>query len=446
MKKTRDLTQGNVYANLITFALPFLLANFLQSLYSATDMFVVGHFCGPSAITAVNIGAQIFFLITSTITGCAMGTTVSVGTCIGAKRGTTALRYVNKSIIIFVIIAIILTPLLFMNAHAIAVLLQTPPEALAEAETYIRICAMGMPFIVAFNVLAAILRGYGDSTTPMYIVAIAAFFNVGGDFLLTGYYEMGVSGVAIATVAAQLLSSIAGCYFLYRKAIYITPQFIMAKGQQEIRQILRIGLPLAVQNTLIGISFILLTVIANLRGLIDSSSVGVTESIINVTFLFPSAMLSAISVVTAHNLGAGQRPRAIQSLKAGLVIMSGVGLTLWFICLIMPETLASIFTNEPAVISGTGEYLKSYSIDIFLAGLVFCFNGFLCGEGKSLIVSIHTILTTLTFRVPVAYVLSAAYPDTLFPMGLASPLASFMSLVILALYYQFIYKKVPKGL
>lgn len=440
MREEHDLTKGSVLKVLIRFALPFLFSSFMQAFYGAVDLMVVGRFSGVSAIAAVNIGSQITQIITCFVIGISMGVTVKLARAVGSRDERLAARVVGSALALFALMALVGTPLALWQVDNMAVLLRAPGEALIETIQYTRICFMGLPFIIAFNVIASILRGLGDSKTPMYFVGIACAVNVAGDLILVGVFGMGVTGAAIATAAAQLVSSVCGALYLRRHKF----PFPFSRGDIRLdrpaaKGIMSVGLPIAAQDTLISISFIILTVIANERGLIASSAVGVVEKIIMFMFLVPSAMLSSISAITARNVGAGKPERAVQSVKYGAVIAVSFGAAMCAVSWIFPSFLTGIFSKDAAVILSADEYLKTYSIDCILAALTFCVNGYLCGTEHSMVIFAHNTLSIFLVRVPAAYFLSQRFPESLMPMGLASPLGSAASLLFLAGY--FLWKK-----
>lgn len=431
-----DLTDGNYKLQLLHFALPFLGANMLQALYGATDLFVVGKFNGASAISAVNIGSQIMQIITCFIIGCAMGSTVLIGQHIGAKNKKEASHSLGNTLIFFICLALVLTPLMIILSPKIITLMNTPAEAVDETLKYTMICSIGIPFITAFNVSAAVLRGTGDSKTPLIIVAIACVINIAGDFVLTGALGMDTAGVAIATTSAQLISSICGIILIKHHGLPFTFSIKdMAPSKTILKKIAAIGLPIAAQDTLINISFIILTVIANGRGLIASSAVGVVEKIIMFMFMVPSAMLSAISAFTAHNIGAGKQHRAVCALRFGIIVTVSFGAVMCALSWICPQVFTDIFSSDTAVLIQAGEYLKTYSIDCILVGFTFCINGYLCGCEKSTITFLHNVISIFLVRIPMAWLLSRSFPESLLPMGLASPMGSLMSIFILAIYF-----------
>ncbi len=442
MKKELNLTQGNVFKILVQFALPFLFASFMQAFYGAVDLYVVGRYGGAADIAAVNIGSQTMQIITSFVIGISMGITVRLAHNVGSKNDEEAAYTVGNGILFFLVIAVVITPLMIWQSDNLVSIMKTPIDAVPQTTSYVLICSIGLPFIIAYNVIAAILRGVGDSKTPMYFIGVACVVNVVGDFVLVGVFDRGVAGAAIATVLAQAISSLCGLiYLIYHGFSFPFGRNFIKWRKENIKKIAIVGLPIAMQDTLINLSFIALTVIANARGLVASSAVGVVEKLIMFMFLVPSAMLSSISAITAQNLGAGQRKRAVQTVKYGILIAGLFGVLMCALSWLIPDVLTGIFTEDQDVMKAAGEYLKTYSIDCILVAITFCINGYLCGEDKSIVTFIHSVISIFVVRIPAAYLLSKMFPDSLLPMGLASPLGSVMSIIILAGYFSFIKKK-----
>ena len=437
-----NLITGNPFTVLIRFALPFLLSSFMQTLYGMVDLFVVGLYNDASTTTAVSIGSQVTHMLTVIIIGLAMGSTVKMGYCIGAKDYKTAAKTVGNSFSFFLVISLIFTGILLFSTRGITSIMQTPVESIAETNAYLTVCFAGIPFIVAYNIISSIFRGLGDSKTPMYFVAIACVINIVLDFAFVGGCHLGAMGAALATVLSQAFSTV--CAFLImRKRSF---GFSLKKEDflpdiNLLKDVVKVGLPIALQDGLIQISFIIITIIANSRGLIFAASVGIVEKFIGFLFLVPSAMLSAISTITAQNYGANQKERATLSLKYALGLVLIFGGVMCLLCQFFPETFVSIFTREAAVINAGALYLMSYSIDCIFAGIHFVFSGYFCGIGKSGISFIHNIISILVMRIPGAYFASIWFQDTLYPMGWAAPLGSLISAIICIGFYIWLNRK-----
>lgn len=462
--ESTNLTEGNVKRVLLSFAVPFFFSYAMQAAYGAVDLFVVGKFCQTSAVSAVSIGSQAMQLITSFVVGISMGTTVLIGRSSGENDRAMIKKTIQSSVWILIILSFVLTLLMLLNGQTIAVWMQTPAKALAETKTYIHICSIGIPFIVMFNVNAAIMRGMGNSKTPMQIVGISGLCNVVGDFILSGMLHNGVAGVAVATAASQAVSALISLIALRRLesassrialehpdsgSSRITLEhpdsdschFPFAPDGYCTKKIFAVGLPIAMQDTLINISFMILTLVANRRGLEASSAVGIVEKLISFMFLVPSSMMSAVSTFTAQNSGAHKYDRIHECIIFSIVVTAGFGALMCLISWTIPDILTSIFTKDPRVIEYAGEYIRSYSIDCILVGVTFALNGYLNGIGNSLVTFIHNTLAIFAVRIPAAFLLSSMFPDTMFPMGFASPLGSLFSIIFLVFYFSVKNKK-----
>ena len=462
--KSNNLTEGNVKRVLLSFAVPFFISYAMQAAYGAVDLFVVGKFCQTSAVSAVSIGSQAMQLITSFVVGISMGTTVLIGRSSGENDREMIKKTVQSSVWILIILSFVLTLLMLLNGQTIAIWMQTPAKALAETKTYIHIGSIGIPFIVMFNVNAAIMRGMGNSKTPMQIVGISGLCNVVGDFILSGVLHNGVAGVAVATAASQAVSALISLIALRRQKSASSRialehpdsgssrialehpdsdscHFPFAPDGYCTKKIFAVGLPIAMQDTLINISFMILTLVANKRGLEASSAVGIVEKLISFMFLVPSSMLSAVSTFTAQNSGAHKPDRIRECVIFAILITAGFGALMCLISWTIPDVLTSIFTKDPRVIEYAGEYIRSYSIDCILVGVTFALNGYLNGVGDSLVTFIHNTLAIFAVRIPAAFLLSSMFPDTMFPMGFASPLGSLFSIIFLVFYFSVKNKK-----
>ena len=431
-----NLTTGNPLTVLIKFALPFLLSSFMQTLYGMVDLFVVGLYNDASTTTAVSIGSQVMHMVTVIVIGLAMGATVKIGYCIGAKDYKTTAKTVGNSLSFFAMLSLILTFILLLCTTGITNIMLTPTESISQTNSYLMVCFAGIPFIVMYNIISSIFRGLGDSKTPMYFVAIACVVNIILDFIFVGRFQLGAFGAALATVLAQALSTV--CAFLIMRkhstGFTLKKEDFFPDGKL-LKDMIKVGLPIALQDGFIQISFIIITVIANSRGLIFAASVGIVEKFIGLLFLVPSAMLSAISAITAQNYGAGKKERATLSLQYALALILIFGGVMCLFCQFFPKTFVGIFTKEDAVIKAGALYLMSYSIDCIFAGIHFVFSGYFCGIGKSGISFIHNIISILVMRIPGAYLASVWFKDTLYPMGWAAPLGSLISAVICVGFY-----------
>ena len=432
--KELNLTQGSVPKVLLQFAVPFLVANILQALYGGADLFVVGQYDD----SAVAIGSQVMQTITGIILGITTGTTVLIAIATGAKDNRKVASTIGSSIWLFSITGIILTLLMILLHNQIAEWMHTPTEAMSDTESYILVCSTGILFIIGYNVVCGILRGLGDSKTPLYFIALACIINIVLDFILVGYFHLGAPGAAIATVTAQGVSFATALCFLHRKGFHFefTRRDIRLNGVLS-KRILALGAPIALQDALINVSFLIITVIVNQMGVIASASLGVVEKIIVFAMLPPMAISSAVATMTAQNYGAGLIRRMNQCLLSGIGLALIFGVTVCLYSQFLPETLTAFFSKDPAVISMAAEYLKGYSIDCVIVSFVFCINSYFSGQGNSLFPMIHSLIATFLFRIPLSYWFSQIDSSSLFIMGFAPPLSTIVSLLICIWYLRY---------
>lgn len=431
MQKELDLTQGSVPKVLLQFAVPYLLANVLQALYGGADLFVVGQFDDAASVAGVAIGSQVMQTVTGIILGLTTGITVLIGIATGARNHRELVRIIGSSVWLFGMLGVVLTVVMTVLHNPIARLMHTPVEAMADTEHYLLICSLGIPFIIGYNVVCGILRGLGDSRTPLYFVALACVINIGLDFLLVGGFHLRAMGAAIATVASQGISFLTALWFLHRRgfSFEFTRRDVRLSGRISGR-VLTLGAPIALQDALVNVSFLIITVIVNQMGVVSSAALGVVEKIIVFAMLPPMAISSAVAAMTAQNYGAGLTDRMNRCLRAGIGMALVFGVSMCVYSQFLPETLTSIFTTDPAVIAMGAEYLHGYSIDCIIVSFVFCINSYFSGQGNSWFPMIHSLIATFLFRIPLSWVFSHIDPTSLFWMGFAPPLATSVSLVI----------------
>lgn len=436
--KELDLTQGSVPKVLLQFAVPFLIANALQALYGGADLFVVGQYDDSASVAAVAIGSQVMQTITGIILGITTGTTVLIAISTGAKDNRQVASTIGSSVWLFSVVGIVLTLIMTFFHERIAVLMHTPVEAMADTKSYILICSVGILFIVGYNVVCGILRGLGDSKTPLYFVVLACVINIVLDFVLVGYFHLGPTGAAIATVTAQGTSFATALCFLYRRGFpFEFTRRDIRLDRVLSRKILILGAPIALQDALVNVSFLIITVIVNQMGVIASASLGVVEKIIVFAMLPPMAVSSAVATMTAQNYGAGLIDRMNKCLYSGITMALVFGVTVCVYSQFLPETLTAFFTKDPAVVAMAAEYMRGYSIDCILVSFVFCINSYFSGQGNSIFPMIHSMIATFLFRIPLSYLFSRIDSSSLFIMGFAPPLSTVVSLLICIWYLKY---------
>lgn len=423
--------------NVTSFLLPYILAYFLQILYGLADLFVIGRYCDVDSTTAVANGAQVMHFVTCVVIGLAMGTTVNTAHAIGAKDYRKASRVIGNTATMFLSLSVVLASVLLCSRHAIISLVDTPPEAVAGTGSYLAVCFMGIPFIMAYNVIASIFRGLGDSKSPMYFVAVACVVNIVLDFLFIGYMGLGTLGAALGTTLSQMFSVVVSLIAIRRhREVFDVHRDDFRPQRSTIKGILNIGFPIAMQDGFIQLGFLAIMVIANGRGVYDAGAVGIVEKFIGLVFIVPSAMLSTVSAICSQNYGAGKVDRVLQTLRCGLAITCAYALLMIAVWEMYPEVAVGIFTDDQVVVTKGAAYLQGYVFDCLLAGIHFCFSGLFTACGYSIISFAHNFLSVVIVRIPLAYLASEMYPDTLFPMGLSTLMGSLFSVVICLVVYR----------
>lgn len=427
----KNLTGGSVFKNLIYFSLPYLLSYFLQTLYGMADLFIIGKFGSVADVTAVAVGSQVMHMLTVMIVGLAMGTTVTISRFVGAENKRGVSQSIGNSAVVFIAASAVLTAVLLALLGKIVSAMSTPAEAVGGTSAYLKICFIGIPFITAYNVISSVFRGMGDSKSPMYFIAAACAANIVLDFIFMGALKMGPAGAALGTTLSQTISVIISLVVIIKRDMGIDLKKTDFKPSRAIMsQLLKIGVPISLQDGFIQISFIVITVIANRRGLTDSAAVGIVEKLISIFFLVPSSMLSAVSALAAQNIGAGKLDRARKTLWYAMSVTVSFGFVIALISQFFANGLVGIFEDDPSVIISGAQYLKSYVWDCIFAGVHFCFSGYFCAMERSGISFLHNFLSIVAARIPLSYLASVKFPNTLYPMGFAAPVGSVLSVVI----------------
>lgn len=429
--KGKDLTKGSIAGNIMSFSLPYMLAYFLQILYGLADLFVIGQYCDVDSTTAVSNGAQVMYMVTVVLIGLAMGTTVLTARSVGAKDNERTRQIVGNTISMFIVIAVVLMGLLLSLRGWIVSVMDTPAEAIDGMNRYLTVCFIGIPFIIAYNIIASIFRGLGDSRSPMYFVAVACAFNIVLDYVFIGYFGFGAMGAALGTTLSQMASVVfALCSIRRHRGVLDVRREDLRLKKDVVKHILKIGLPIAMQDGFIQISFLAITVIANGRGLVDAAAVGIVEKFIGLVFIVPSAMLSTVSAISAQNIGAGKMPRAVSTMRCAMLITTIYGTVCAVAMQFVPELAVGIFTDNAQVLAQGSDYLRGYVWDCIFASIHFCFSGFFTACGYSIISFVHNSISIVTARIPLAWLSSHLYPDTLYPMGLSTCTGSIVSCII----------------
>lgn len=449
MHRSNDFTQGDIFLPLLRFSLPILAALILQTAYGAVDLWMVGRFATAADVSAVSTGSQLMHTITCVVTGLTMGTTVMLGQTLGQGKGEEAGSIIGSSIALFSLIAALLTAFTILGAGWLARITQVPEEAIPPSLSYIRMCGAGLCFITAYNVFGSIFRGMGDSKTPLMTVAIACAVNVVGDYLLVAVLGLGALGAAIATVCAQGVSVAVSLLVVSRRGLGFpfSPRDIRFH-RVKVGRILRLGTPVALQDGLVSISFLVILSIVNSLGLVASAGVGVAEKLCGFIMLVPSAFSQSVTTFVAQNVGAGRLDRARKCLGQGILASLCFGVVIGYLSFFHGSVLAGLFNGDPAIVSAAADYLRAYAIDVLMTSFLFPFIGYFNGRGSTGFVMVQGLVGAFCIRIPVSFFMSRLLPVSLFRVGLATPCSSLAQILLCGGYFLWLRskdKRAPAG-
>ena len=419
---------------------PVLGALILQAAYGAVDLLVVGRFGSTSGLSAVSTGSQVLNLVTFVVIQLAMGITVLIARYLGEKRPEQIGSVIGGSAIVFAIISVILFVIMVGFARPISMLMQAPAEAVDLTASYVRICGGGILFIVAYNLLAAIFRGLGDSKSPLLFVLVACIVNIFGDLLLVAGLHMDAAGAAIATVMAQALSVVFAVILLMKKKLPFTITKKDFHFNCQCSRFLEIGLPLALQECLTQISFLALCAFVNRLGLEASSGYGVACKIVNFAMLVPSALMQSMASFVSQNIGAGKLKRAKQSMFTGIGVGLAVGCVVFVLVMLRGDLLTGLFTTDAAVVQRGYEYLKGFALETIVTAVLFSMIGYFNGNNKTVWVMAQGLIQTLLVRLPFAYFMSIQPDASLTMIGLAAPVSTMVGIMLNICFYIYLNK------
>ena len=436
-----DFTQGSILKKLALFMLPILGALVLQAAYGAVDLLVVGRFGSTSGLSAVSTGSQVLNLVTFVVTQLAMGVTVLIARYLGEKQPKYIGPVIGGAAVVFTIISVVLFAVMVGLARPISVLMQAPAEAVDLTASYVRICGGGIFFIVAYNMLAAIFRGLGDSKSPLLFVLVACIFNIIGDLVLVAGFHLDAAGAAIATVFAQAVSVVCAIVILLKKDLPFKIKKSDLCLNSQCSKFLSIGLPLALQEFLTQLSFLALCAFVNRLGLSASSGYGVACKIVNFAMLVPSSLMQSMASFVSQNIGAGTRQRAKKAMFTGIGIGLVIGSFVFALVMLKGDLLSSAFTTDTDVIANAYAYLKGFAPETLVTAVLFSMVGYFNGNNKTVWVMIQGLVQTLLVRLPMAYFMSIQPNASLTNIGLAAPTSTTVGIVLNVCFFMYLERK-----
>lgn len=414
--KARNMTEGSCGKNILLFALPMLAGNLLQQAYNLVDSWVVGNYVGDGALAAVGVAFPVLFLFISLFQGISTGSTVVISQFFGAGRLDRVKEAVNTTYAAFLVVILPLTAVAVLAVEPLLHLLRIDPSAFAEAKVYMTIVCAGLIGNVGYNINAGILRGLGDSRTPLLFLVISAAINVVLDLVTVIVWNMGVAGVAYATIIAQGASWLFGVFYINRKYSEIHISLLNFRTDRELlRQIIRIGLPAGLQTGMVSIGIMAVMGRVNSYGEAYTAAYNVGQKIDGVAIMPIQSLAAAATAFVGQNMGAEKPARVKQGTKVTLVMM-----VIWCVfvnLLVLPirGTLAGMFSDTPAVIRICGQYVLSILPFYPFFGVMFSLNSIMRGAGESIVPMCIAFVAQILCRVPAVYLMAHFFgPDYMF--------------------------------
>ncbi len=444
MDNKQNFTEGSICGKMINFMLPILAALVLQAMYGAVDLLIVGKFGTTAGISGVSTGSNIMNLFTFVVCSLASSVTVLIGRYLGEKKQERIGKLIGNAVAFFFIFSIIFTGVLIVFAKPIAILMKAPAEALELTAQYIRICGAGYVFVVFYNLISCIFRGLGNSKLPLLFVGIACVTNIILDLVLIAGFHLNVAGAAIATVSAQAVSVVMSLLIIRKQKLPFVFQKKDIRIGSEIKNVLIIGSPLALQDVLTNVSFLAICAFVNRLGLDASSGYGVAQKIQSFVMLIPSALMQCMASFVAQNVGAGKEDRAKKGMFYGMAIGSGIGVFIGLLAFLKGDLLSSIFTSDPLVIARAFEYLRGFALEAVITCILFSYMGYFNGHEKSLFVMTQGLIQSFLIRLPMSYIMSIRENASLTGIALAAPTATIFGIILCTVYYKKLQKSMRK--
>jgi putative MATE family efflux protein len=437
-----SLTEGKISRLLVRFSLPFLLSSIIQTAYSSVDLIFLGHLASPAAQAGAGNGASLLFTVTGFFLGLTNGGMILLGQYFGAKQHEIAAKATGNIIVVLVGSAIAAGAMVVAAAPMFLRLINMPEfgvpgGAYEQALGYMRICSCGLLFTMGYGTVSSVLRALGNSKAPLVFVAISCGINIVLDYLFVGPLQWGAPGAAAATVIAQAFSLVISLGYLYKTGLPF--RFTLGDIRPDkavLKTIVRLGLPISLQTVLNMLSFVVIAGIINKLDVSASAANGIVNNLANFYMVIPLSLGSALSAISAQNIGAGKPYRALSATKLGILFSMIVAVPCVLFASLRPEPIVSLLSKDADVIKESARFLIPFSWDCLFVSFVFCINGFFNGCGITTFVAVHELVAAFAVRIPLSWALSLLPNATLFHVGIGTPVATLASLIMCLIYYR----------
>ncbi len=433
-KVLKDLTQGKEGKLIFNFAMPMLIGNVFQQLYNIIDSAIVGHYLGKEALAAVGASFPLVFLLLSLIIGIGIGSSVIISQYYGAKDLEKVRRAIDTMYIFLFFSAIILTALGIIFSESVFRLIKLPEEVIPQAKIFFNVYLTGLVFFFGFNGTSSVLRGLGDSKTPLYFLVFSTLLNIILVYTFVVIFPMGIGGAALATVVSQGMAFLLAIFYLnkYHDIVKLSLRKI-SFDKNIFKQTLRIGLPTGLQQSFVALGMIALLSIVNKFGTNAVAAYSVAGRIDSFASLPAMNFAAALTAFVGQNIGANKHHRVKNGLKSTLKMTSMGSIFVSLIAIFFGENIMGIFTNDLNVIELGEQYLVIVSSFYLIFSSMFVIGAVMRGAGDTLIPMFITLLSLWLIRIPLAYFLSARFG----PIGIwwSIPIAWFIGMVLSYFYY-----------
>jgi putative MATE family efflux protein len=431
----KDLTTGKIGLSIFKFAVPMLIGQMFQQLYTFVDQIIVGNFLGKEALAAVGASFPIIFTLIALVIGVASGGMVVISQFFGAKDFRMVKRAIDTIFIMLFAAAIILTAIGFPFIEQIFRLMQLPEELMDMGVSYLSIYVGGLILFFGYNGIASILRGLGDSITPLYFLILATILNIVLDLLFIVVLGWGVAGAAWATLIAQGAAFFIAAIYLNKTHPLIKFNFRdFAFDRKILRDSLRIGLPTGLQHTFVALGMMALMGIVNTFGTNVTAAYTAAGRLDSLAIIPAMVFAQALSTYVGQNMGAGKIERVNRGLWTTLFMSSVVSIFMTLIVIVFKYPLMAWFTKDAEVIRIGGDYLTIVTSFYLIFTTMFIFGSVMRGAGDTLIPMFITLLSLWVIRIPAAYFLSQKFGDT--GIWWSIPIGWSMGMILTLIYYK----------
>jgi len=437
MASKTDLLTAKIYPSLIRFVTPLLLMWLQTSAFGMIDLLIISNFTDTFAIDAVAGGASVMNIIIYVAAALTTGGGILIGHYLGAKRESCVKHLIGNMFVLFAIIGIGITIVMLSLSGIIVDLLNLTGRARVDGFNYLIIASAGIPFIMGFNIIASQLKAFGNSRAPFLFLLLAAIINITLDLIFVGALDMRATGAAVASVIAQAFSFSAALIYVRTKNYPVRIKKEDIRLDKECSRLtLKTGLPLALQDGIVLLSFTIIMALVNLYGTDAGSGFGISEKITIFCFVPLNAFSAAITATTAQSLGADRLDRAKQYAKAGFIMQGILVFVAVIICEIFAPQLAALFTKDANIVGYATSFIRFIALDAFVCIFIYVLNALFMGSGHTAFSMFQNVLSSLVIRIPLALILIFAFHSDVDLVAIAYPIASLFSLVACLIYYR----------